>query len=169
MENNRFDAIARLLGSAASRRGIAHLLTGGALIGAARGVEAKKRHKKHRKKDRTKDQCPSGSERCGSACCAEDQLCAEGQCVTGQGTCGAGADSCSATEIHCNGTTMCACFVTTQGDTRCGDTNILSQCGECTDDADCASYGPGAFCARDTGDFCGCDFGQAFCRTPCPS
>jgi hypothetical protein len=83
----------------------------------------------------------------------------------GSGTCTFG--NCIDT---CNGNPQCTCYTTTEADIRCGDNSILSQCGECSEDAHSASYGPYAFCAIELSGACGgCEDEQGFCRTPCPS
>jgi hypothetical protein len=170
MEIRRLNALARLLGAAASRRGIAHLLTGGAFAAVSHGVDAKKRRKKRHKKRRKKNQCPNGSEACGKTCCQTGEQCVGDQCLVGQGTCPTGEDFCAAGTFSCGrmaDNAFCDCFTTIQGPTRCGVRASNTPCGACTSDAECASSGPGAFCAKETEGLCGCAQGQGFCVTLC--
>lgn len=184
MEDQRFDQWTRSLSAfGASRRAMTQIFAGSALAAmlarfgredaAAKCVKPGKKCKKKRGK---KQKCCGDAKCKGKKCqCPEDQIAAGDQCVTGRGTCVQGDDSCL---DACNDSPQCSCHVTMEGviegtnAVRCGDNSIQSQCGECTTDADCSSYGPGAFCAMEIypAGFCaGCALRQGFCRTPCPS
>jgi hypothetical protein len=129
--------------------------------------------------------CPDGTLDCGvndicvpidSQCCIDEQCistpgqrCLRGKCVVWQGTCSAGANSC-ASEVGCNATPGCACYVTTEGETRCGSgAGIDPPCNVCTSSADCEEEFPdipGVFCIL-KGDEPGCCPGS--CARPCPT
>jgi hypothetical protein len=123
-------------------------------------------------------ECPVGRQCCKGACIVVDEccvdidcplgkICDQSQCVTGQGNCPAGANSCMSGDIECG--SGCYCFQTMAGETRCGRGGA-GTCNECTVDASCASYGPGAFCAKDAGPpGCLCQPGVGFCRVACDS
>jgi hypothetical protein len=123
--------------------------------------------------------CQNGSCRipCGSGSCALGQFCVNPNtvtCATNQGTCKQGDDICAANApIPCGpvvgGPTnsSCACFTAMNGRTRCGQS--FAGCGACTTNADCAGFGPGAFCIRDTGEGCLCGPNEGFCAAACPS
>ena len=101
MDASRFDALARALGAARSRRGLGQLL-GGFILGgtiaarAATGAEAKKKHKKH-KKPKRKGGCPKH--------CGGGTLCCDDTCVsvlTDRNNCGACGNSCTEKETCVN-------------------------------------------------------------------
>jgi hypothetical protein len=192
MDHDRFDDLTRWLASGASRRAAVQTLVAGAFaIGLSRlGVAevaakcvkpGKKCKKKHGKKKKCcggakckgkKCKCTGGRLACGKTCCPPGQMCVGGQCVTGAGTCPTdGADFCNGEfDGNCNGDNGCGCFTTMANATRCGFLGTpVGFCGQCTNDGDCADFGPGAFCVKDTGAGCGCATGVGFCWLPCPS
>jgi hypothetical protein len=180
MDAGRFDRWTELLARAVSRRqSLASLGMGlGALVGRLNLVEAKKKRRKRRKrcrgsKRRCGKKCISSTRCCRGRCDEPGDLCTGGVCVVGQGTCPTGADSCIA-GVLCGGAASpnCACFQSTAGETRCGDSAGLgTACDTCTTDADCVAQFPevpGAFCFQG-GSNCGCSAGQTFCSAPCPA
>ena len=94
-------------------------------------------------------------------CVTAGDVCVQNTCVT-PAVCPAGRDLCSqgfVTETVCGGN--CRCYTTTDNETRCL-APFTGRCDDpaqppCTSRAECeARHGPGAFCTRDTGNFCGC-------------
>jgi hypothetical protein len=113
---------------------------------------------------------------CGGTCttCPTGQRCVGGACIAGQGTCPTGTNSCAAAGVvGCNGSPTCACYVSTEEETRCADNFSLpgSECGECRRSHDCVVKFPAipdVFCAKTLGTQC-CDGKAAgFCNAPCP-
>ena len=164
MDAQHFDDLLRGL-SAASRRGVLAGITGGLLAMlpiAFDGEDAAGRRKK-KKKQKERCDCPKG------------QICVNDTCVTGAGTCAAGATTCgrpSNAPLTCNNSPSCVCRQSASGQTRCGKDPLGEACGQCTTDAQCESFGVGAFCVISTtntpGVFCSCATpGQGFCQLPC--
>jgi hypothetical protein len=109
--------------------------------------------------------CRHDRPRCRHVCCATGQICAHGGCAPG--ACPAGADVCTGSAQGCNGSNSCKCFTKfVDGASECAES--LS-CDACTDDADCANLGAGAFCAKKTGDVCctSSPLGSGVCARPC--
>jgi hypothetical protein len=107
---------------------------------------------------------------CGAVCDATEE-CVGGVCITPPGGCPPHADSCATGEdVACAGGSTCECAQTTEGTTACGDVATPgAACGQCQSSADCASFGPGAFCvATDSINCCG-PSGNNVCRLPCAS
>ena len=109
--------------------------------------------------------------------CPAGTTCVDGACVNRRGTCPAGADTCMTDGVlNCNDRRSCACFVSTEGETRCalnvGDGD-LGVCGRCRSSAECAAAFPdvpGVFCVRTAGTLGCCDGdGAGFCLAPCPT
>jgi hypothetical protein len=101
--------------------------------------------------------------------CAISAQCRSGTCAGG--IC-SGDDSCGALTDYCaNGSPTCGaggfCLRPRAGGrSRCGVQPAGDQCG-CANDAQCANFGPGAFCALDTGGHCSCPSGSPFfCAVP---
>jgi hypothetical protein len=126
--------------------------------------------------------CPVTEKVCGTGCiplaaccidadCGPRRLCANGTCVVGQGTCEVGADICDSSAKVCGpASSSCDCLQTTAAETRCGSDALLSACGTCLSDEDCAEdfpEVPGAFCAV-LGPGCGCVSVSTACMAPCP-
>lgn len=185
MDVSQFDCWARSIAerSSLSRRriGSAALL---AMFGLIDIADAKKRKKK-KKKPKTTAPCTGscagktcGSDGCGdnNVCgsCRGGQICAGGDCVAGQANCPAGADHCQSFPTFCGTTSNCACYPTTEGETRC--VAGTSGCGICTSSADCIAQGyePGTVCIEinpGQGSNCGnCPTGpNTACARPCPA
>jgi hypothetical protein len=113
---------------------------------------------------------------CGGQCtaCPAGQRCASGTCVAGQGTCPTGTNVCATPQpVFCNGDEgRCICYVSSEGDTRCGDNVILpeSECGECRSSQDCVAKFPaiaGVFCVQTSGTGCCRGDAAGFCNAPC--
>jgi hypothetical protein len=147
MDHDRFDALARSVGTAVSRRAIAGVLSAaglGTVVGGfVRGdVNAKKKRKKKRRKHRQAACTPNCSDRtCGNDGCG--------------GSCG----SCEGDQV-CHGGTCC--LPESRGATcagRCGTrTNNCGQpvaCASCAEGRVCLSNGSCAFPCTDTND-CPC-------------
>jgi hypothetical protein len=99
-------------------------------------------------------------------CATAGQVCLQNTCRT-PATCAAGLDLCTqgfGAGTVCGGN--CRCHTTTESETRCVS-GLESSCDAqvaCTSRGECeARHGPGTFCIRDTGNFCGC----AFCAAQC--
>jgi hypothetical protein len=105
---------------------------------------------------------------CGDACEATEE-CVAGTCVTPTGGCAPGANSCAGEgNIPCG--SGCNCSRSTEGATLCGLSLVEAQCGQCDTSADCAAFGPGAFCVETGAGEGGCcgPTQQNVCRLPCP-
>jgi hypothetical protein len=182
MDGERFDRLARRMADVRSRRGlIGGAIGASALLGSQPALACKR---VGRKCDKNKDccagakctggkkekcRCKSGFTTCNKTCCpASSQECVGGICVTPPGGCPPGADFCSEIVITpCGGDPNCICSRSTEGATLCGDTETENAvCGQCQSSADCASFGPGAFCVRTVLPCCGPD-AQNVCRLPC--
>jgi hypothetical protein len=99
---------------------------------------------------------------CGRAC-DETEECVAGVCTTPPGGCPPGADTCAGIFVSCTGGAPCVCLQSTEGATLCGDQSTPGAiCGQCESSADCAEFGPGAFCATTC-----CPGDDNFCRLPC--
>lgn len=116
---------------------------------------------------------PSGQEVCGGRLdgesCAFSAVCSSGSCrnrvCTSVGACSLTADYCTDGTSTCGTGGFC---LRPRGGGRsvCGVQPNGDQCG-CANDAQCAKFGPGAFCARDTGGSCSCpSTAQSFCAVP---
>lgn len=124
--------------------------------------------------------CPQDAPQCGRTCCPSSARCLGGKCVVWEGTCARGDDTCVTGRSECNGED-CNCRTTMGGETRCGMPPRGFDCAsdkyQCGDDAACAWLGAGAFCAKDTGEFCDplqtCGFPLpeiiGHCWVPCPT
>lgn len=194
MDDFDFDALARSLGTAGSRRLALTGLIGSTLglgLGAASTERAEARKKKcppckKRKKGKCRatkpkkrpcgGKCIPANQCCTDAECGERRLCVDGACVIGQGTCVTGADFCdgpSEADFCGQQETSCACVTSTTNQTRCGEAEafiVPFLCGDCLSDADCAGkypLVPGVFCGQATGAGCNCE-GSTFCMAPCP-
>jgi hypothetical protein len=95
--------------------------------------------------------------------CAAGEVCIQNTCRT-PAVCPAGRDLCTqgfGASTVCGSVAGCRCHTTTDSGTRCV-LGIEQRCDAqpaCTSRAECESrHGPGAFCVRDTGSFCGCSF-----------
>jgi hypothetical protein len=168
MDTDRFDDLTRALSAAASRRGVARIV-GGGVLGSLLATEAaaKKRGTRKRKRKKSKP-CPT--ECCANKDCGARNRCIDGQCVTGKGSCPLGESSCDETVIFCNARAGCKCFRSSSGATHCGMNPVGIQCGQCKVDAECASFGAGAFCVTDSVPLGNCSCGtagQGFCIIPC--
>jgi hypothetical protein len=107
-----------------------------------------------------------------TAQCKPEHICAQGRCIVGQGSCGAQDDICGNTAHTCGGGQFgdCICLSAMDTQTRCGQSSFVSQCGDCTSDADCETLRsdiPGVFCAKNTGSNCPCPVGEGICAKPC--
>jgi hypothetical protein len=182
MDGARFDALVRSIETAVPRRST---LTGVFCAGLAvlafrlRMEDSKANHKKKKKK------CKGGKKKCGKKCfdlqtdathcgscdiaCGTGEFCLDGDCLVGIGTCEVGDDFCLNAQDKCNDFDTCECHVSFTGETRCASFPEEGfTCKECTTDAECAERGPGAFCAKTTGNSgCHCIIGQGFCLVPC--
>lgn len=171
MDTGCFDDLARALTGASSRRAALRLACGVVLSSCLTTIsgDAKKKGKgKKKKKKLAPPPCPTAC--CADRDCGSRNRCLQGACVTGQGTCAAGANSCDAVDVPCNGKAGCKCWEAAAGETRCGMVPVGIQCGQCTTDAQCASFGSGAFCVTDSTPLgnCSCGtVGQGFCIVPC--
>jgi hypothetical protein len=106
---------------------------------------------------------------CGRAC-DENMECVVGVCRFPPGTCLHGLAACvTAGTLTCGESFDCRCYQSTEGEIICGDVaDVHRPCGECASSADCASYGPGAFCIETGTHFCGCGTStQNYCGLPC--
>lgn len=191
MRGQQFDTLARRSAAVIFRRRSLLTLTGTVLTAAIAGVApvaggcktvGRKCDKNNdccdgaRCKGDTKDKkgkcrCKGGFTTCNTACCpASSQECVGGDCVTPPGGCPPGADLCvDGIATTCGGSPTCVCSPSTEGATLCGDTTTPNAvCGQCASSADCASFGPGAFCVRSVLPCCGAD-AQNTCRLPCPA
>lgn len=186
MAGERVDRLARSIAAVRSRRGLIGGAIGMAALLGTRPALACKRV--GRKCDKNKEccagarckgdsrdkkgrcRCKSGFTICNTACCPATQECIAGVCVTPLGGCPPGADFCTDTVVTtCGGSPTCICSRSTEGATLCGDTETPNAvCGQCASSADCASFGPGAFCVRTVLPCCGPD-AQNTCRLPCPA
>lgn len=171
MDNDRFNALARVLGEMSSRRTTTHLLValglGGALASPAiAGAAGNRRRKKKRcqpcrrkRNRRCKRKKPDGLQ-CGSI-----SVCKDGSCrLVATDACSPSNDFCQAGEWeHCL-EEVCGCFMTVENDPICG--NILDFGGcpattECNTSADCGSET--SFCVA----LPCCPEGKAACRPLC--
>ncbi len=127
----------------------------------------------------TRTCCPK-ARACGAVCCGETEVCADpgtATCVVGTGTCSPTSGSCGSggNFVFCNNDPLCVCALSTNGIVRCGTpipTITLTDCGQCSTDADCVIRFPeivGAFCAADASAPCSCAAGQNLCVAPCPT
>jgi hypothetical protein len=79
--------------------------------------------------------------------------------------CAPTADSCGGSVVFCGGAgQVCSCYLPIDGSPSVCVQNAT--CSDCTDDAGCTRYGPGAFCAKGTGPNCTCPGGNV-CAVPC--
>jgi hypothetical protein len=94
----------------------------------------------------------------------ERELCFNGSCAS----CSPRLNYCTNFSMTCAGGSPCLLDV--EGTPRCGipeDNPAMGDCGWCTSNFDCdQGQRPGAFCAVDYGDGCGCPTGQTFCARP---
>jgi hypothetical protein len=80
-------------------------------------------------------------------------------CMTN--TCGPRDDGCGGIELSCGSEGGVCLRPVDGGASRCG--TGTGSCGGCSSHADCAGFGPGAFCANDATGGCGC---PTFCALP---
>lgn len=111
---------------------------------------------------------------CGGRTCTATEECLAGVCTTPPGGCAVGANLCTDGPVassFCGGpSALCFCTRTTEGATVCGDeVTPGAACGQCQTSADCASFGPGAFCrATGAGSPNCCPIGPPNrCQLPC--
>jgi hypothetical protein len=111
------------------------------------------------------------AEHCGDCdiACGTGEFCLDGECLVGIGTCDVGDDFCTNVQDVCNDNQTCQCLQSFDGQTRCGSFPPGGfECGQCINDGECDEFGPGAFCARSTGNGgCICTIGLGFCIIPC--
>jgi hypothetical protein len=154
MDGTRFDALAKGLASARSRRGVVKGL-GAALLGAAGlarfgGAEAKPACRGAGHPCEGNQTCcgdlvcvasgPGAAKRC-TASCSDEQVMFKGACCTPATTCPDGA--CGSISDGCGGTLNCSCG---GGNTCCGNNCIdtasdPSNCGGCGSDHVCPGLG----------------------------
>lgn len=122
--------------------------------------------------------CPQDAPECGGTCCPPGARCLNRKCVVWEGPCAPGDDACITGRSKCGGE-GCNCRTTMERETRCGMNPEGFDCAstdyQCGDDAACAWLGPGAFCAKNTGEYCDplqvCGFPLpeviGHCKVPC--
>lgn len=109
---------------------------------------------------------------CGGLTCDSTQECVDDTCTTPPGGCAPGADDCASnTDVPCGDQPNCSCNQTTEGVTVCAGPPIPGvSCGSCATSADCAEFGPDAFCAASTNtDVCCGPSARNACKLPCPA
>ena len=173
MDHHHFDTLTRLVGTAASRRGLVRSLAGGlsalqAWPLGALDIEAKhNHHQKHKKKPEQKPPAPPppfnafGCLDVGQPCQGDSTLCCSGICDPGPSTCVAhNAGACSPETGACSvgapvpchpSNPLCGCHRTTGNAGFCGDFTGVDDpaqlCRFCKKDTDCQEeFGPGAAC-----------------------
>ena len=181
MDDLRFDALVRVLGSGAPRRRVLAGLLASLPLALAGHDAAAKGKGKGKKKKNGKKLCKGGAIRCGksSQCidlkndssncgncgniCGGGRACHTGSCVS------CGPDSCSiGLGEECGGGFPCSQQTGTAGTTICADLD-RTRCG-CTSDQGCVGLtGSGSICVRDP-DFPACPWGTCVppCDAPCP-
>lgn len=103
---------------------------------------------------------------CNAVSGGDRPTCVGYQCRALGGTCSAGQDVCKTGPDRCGGDQCGSCHTTTGGATVCGfEVDPNGGCDNpCTSSTQCVNrFGPGAFCIKDTGNFCGCNS----CAFPC--
>lgn len=187
MNASRFDALVVRLAHALPRRRVLSASAAVLAVGLAHPEYARACKKVGKKCDKNKNccdgarckgdrkdkkgkcRCKNSHTTCNTSCCSGSEECVGGACLTPPGGCPPGADSCgTGVDVPCAGGGTCECGQTTEGATVCGDvTTSGALCGQCDSSADCASFGPGAFCLV-TGSVNCCGPGaQNVCRLPC--
>ena len=149
MDGERFDRIAKALGTGVGRRGVLRGALGAAL-GAALGVAGVRE---------AAAACLENGERCGG----DRGTCCSGRCVRkqnsrkkfckpapGQGTCTIESDVCdfNTPQQPCNGDSTCRCAITTSGTSFCAGPRRA--CANCAgNEKMCVrEFGAGARCTR---------------------
>ena len=135
MDDGRFDALTRVLGSFADRRVTLRAAAGGGLGGvlAALGLDAEAK-----KKTKT---CKKGTKKCGKKCCAAGLFCNEGRCSATP--CNAGNSACAnnGNIFGCDRTGgLCTCVPLMQGGFALALFAPASECpvtSECLTNAEC--------------------------------
>jgi hypothetical protein len=177
MDDARFDALARSLTRARSRRGLGRLvavLALGGMPGALGSTEAdaRKKRKKNNKKTKKRLVCPSAQKRCNGRCIPRDQCCANADCRSDalrccQGECVPAAHCCGSRE--CIGGTSCVdgSCVCPSGQRLCPGGCLSVECCEdrhCTAVAGHICSGQRCVCPQDKLDVC-----NGACLPPCLS
>jgi hypothetical protein len=188
MNPDRFDHLARWLGTRSSRRHLIVAIAGSALgVAATRATLVEARKGKRKRKHKAKKPRPNafGCLEVGDACKTADQCCSgicagkkgKKQCrAHDTGPCDQGTpglcESVSVTQTRCDNNANCFCIRTTADSHICGTTLAPSECVDCKKDADCAAMGfpPGTACASVAEGNCAglCETGTA-CIAPCGS
>jgi hypothetical protein len=181
MDQNRFDALTRMLSDVPSRR---HLFRGlawaGLGLGAVRFPSIADGKKKRRKK-RDKKPKPNffGCLNVGQPCSGDNAKCCSGICEGAKPKRGKQDHSrcvahneldCDADDSTCSESIPCGtggvCYRTTGKAGFCGNFAVCN-CGPCKKDADCeVKFGPGAACVVCTSDCAGVNGSQGTACVP---
>ena len=176
METKRFDALTRSLTGPGSRRVALRLLSAPIIASGVALLRIRLAEATH-----TPGACRHNGVRCttGSECCSgrckrkrgtTKKFCRQapdqGICTIEDNICGTRTTACDAA-----GTAACACFVTTRGQSFCGDLNA-GTCVNCTSDADCVNRSGGQAgdrCIAANPPACCPDVSERMCVHTCPN
>jgi hypothetical protein len=158
MDGARFDAVARSLTGAATRRGVARVVASlvavsGLPLADLGVVQAKK--KCPSKKKRCKGKCIPKKDCCRDTDCPGDRVCKSGKCIVpfcaGKNTCDEQIPfACESSGLNC------FCWIKAKtGKPFCGGSAFTAKCADCAKGETCVNL-DGTFCSAGTG-----------CAAPC--
>jgi hypothetical protein len=152
MDNGRFDAMIRVLGSGAPRRRVLAGLLASLPLALSGGATAKKK-KKQCKGRKCGGRCIPKTACCTSAECDGNEKCTNGKCVCTpdcvgracgsdgcDGFCGAFDGSCGGLNEECGPQGQCICVADCDGKV-CGTNGCSGTCGSCGPGVTCSAEG----------------------------